>query len=78
MKADDVDWAIDTLQRTEDILGELKQQASRDRDYPSSQLMRTLCRELFGVRQLLEQERYLLLRLGLEPQRNRRKGDTQT
>ncbi len=63
MTSADVDWCIDTLRRSEDIIGEFKRQAYDRNDYEAARTFEACVREIFGVRQLLEAEKVLLKRL---------------
>jgi len=63
MTPKDVDWVIDTLRREEDIIREFKRQAFDRGDWEAARTFEQCVRELFGVRQLLEQERHLLRKL---------------
>lgn len=56
-------WCIDTLRREEDVLREMKKAHERQGQHDIAASCRSLLRELFGVRQLLEVERATLERL---------------
>lgn len=67
MNPKDIDWAIDTLCREEDILKEFKKYLRRATEHETAAAVDHMIRDLFSVRQLLEHERALLQRLRGEP-----------
>lgn len=63
MRRDDLVWCIDTIWREEDVLRELQKRAKREGQHEIAEICQSLVRELFGVRQMLEQERSVLERI---------------